>query len=72
MWAEGRCRRLMFWHSKWVFLVVNVKVNVKCEQAEGALAGVLVRVSGFILRLCPSVFPRSSSPCGAGRSFIPD
>lgn len=41
-------------------------------RLSAGLAAVSAAVSGFILRLCPHVFPRSSSPCGAGRSFIPD
>uniref|UniRef100_A0A3Q1EF41 Transposase Helix-turn-helix domain-containing protein n=1 Tax=Acanthochromis polyacanthus TaxID=80966 RepID=A0A3Q1EF41_9TELE len=51
------------------------KRTVKVPGVKSFLAGlaaVLAAVSGFILRLCPHVFPRSSSPCGAGRSFIPD
>lgn len=41
-------------------------------RSVAGLAAAGAAVSGFILRLCPHVFPRSSSPCGAGRSFIPD
>lgn len=47
MWLKGRCRRFMFWDTKWVFMLVNVRVNFQDDPAEVGLAGVLVRCLWF-------------------------